>query len=48
MSKARSDNPIFVAIDTPDLDRALALAHAAGPYVGGLEGRAGVHHGAGA
>jgi orotidine-5'-phosphate decarboxylase len=37
MSKARFDNPIFVAIDTPDLDRALALAHAAGPYVGGLK-----------
>src|SRR5436853_26643 len=38
MSKARFDNPIFIAIDIPDLDRALALAHAAGPHVGGLDG----------
>jgi len=37
MSKARFDNPIFVAIDTPDLDRALALARAVGPYAGGLK-----------
>ena len=37
MSKARFDNPIFVAIDTPDLDRAVALAHAVGPHVGGLK-----------
>jgi len=37
MSKARLDNPIFVAIDTPDLDRALALARAVGPHVGGLK-----------
>lgn len=37
MSKARFDNPIFVAIDTPDLDRALALARAVGPHVGGLK-----------
>lgn len=37
MSKARFDNPIFVAIDTPDLDRALALARAVGPHAGGLK-----------
>jgi len=37
MSKARFENPIFVAIDTPDLDRALALARAVGPHVGGLK-----------
>jgi len=37
MSKARFENPIFVAIDTPDLDRALALARAVGPDVGGLK-----------
>src|SRR3569832_230209 len=37
MSKALFDNPIFVAIDTPDLDRALALARAVGPHVGGLK-----------
>jgi len=37
MSKARFDNPIFVAIDTSDLDRALALARAVGPHVGGLK-----------
>jgi orotidine-5'-phosphate decarboxylase len=37
MSKTRFDNPIFVAIDTPDLDRALALARAVGPYAGGLK-----------
>ncbi len=37
MSKTRFDNPIFVAIDTPDLDRALALARAVGPHVGGLK-----------
>src|SRR6202012_1478604 len=37
MSKLRFSNPIFVAIDTPDLDKALAIAHAAGPHVGGLK-----------
>ena len=37
MSKLRFENPIFVAIDTPDLDRALALARAVGPHVGGLK-----------
>ena len=35
MSPAR--NPIFVAIDTPDLDRALALSHSVAPHVGGLK-----------
>lgn len=30
-------NPVFVALDTPDLDAALALAHALKPYVGGLK-----------
>src|SRR5882762_11488540 len=37
MSTARFPNPIFVAIDTPDMDRALALAKAAGPHAGGLK-----------
>jgi len=37
MSPSRFSNPIFVAIDTPDLDRALALADAVGPHVGGLK-----------
>jgi orotidine-5'-phosphate decarboxylase len=38
MSPARFfENPIFVAIDTPDLDRAMAIARAAGPHVGGLK-----------
>jgi len=44
-------NPIFVALDTPDMDRALALAKAVAPLAGGLKlgleffchnGRAGV------
>lgn len=30
-------NPIFVAIDTPDLPRALSLADAVQPWVGGLK-----------
>src|ERR1700761_1451762 len=37
MPDERFHNPIFVAIDTPDLDRALALAEAVGPHVGGLK-----------
>jgi orotidine-5'-phosphate decarboxylase len=37
MSPARFANPIFVAIDTPDLGRALALARAVKPHVGGLK-----------
>ncbi len=32
-----SPNPIYVALDTPDLDAALALAAAAAPHVGGLK-----------
>ncbi len=34
---ARFQNPVFVAIDTPDLKRALDLAKAVRPYVGGLK-----------
>jgi len=30
-------NPVFVALDTPDLNQALALAAAVKPYVGGLK-----------
>lgn len=30
-------NPIFVAVDTPDLPRARQVAEAAGPHVGGLK-----------
>jgi orotidine-5'-phosphate decarboxylase len=30
-------NPVFVALDTPDLKRALAIASAVKPYVGGLK-----------
>jgi len=30
-------NPVYVAIDTPDLDRATALAADVAPYVGGLK-----------
>ena len=30
-------NPIFVALDTPDLSRALAVASAVKPHVGGLK-----------
>jgi orotidine-5'-phosphate decarboxylase len=37
MTSARFQNPIFVAIDTPDLRRALDLAKAVGPFVGGLK-----------
>ncbi len=33
----RFSNPVFVALDTPDLDRAVALATAVKPYVGGLK-----------
>ena len=33
----RFSNPIFVALDTPDLPRALSLAAAVKPYVGGLK-----------
>jgi orotidine-5'-phosphate decarboxylase len=37
MNAARFQNPVFVAIDTPDLDRALTLARALKPHVGGLK-----------
>ncbi len=37
MSVSQFDNPIFVALDTPDLERALALAEAVKPHVGGLK-----------
>ncbi|HWD48913.1 MAG TPA: orotidine-5'-phosphate decarboxylase [Rhizomicrobium sp.] len=37
MSTPRFSNPIFVALDTPDLDKALAIARAAGPHAGGLK-----------
>lgn len=30
-------NPVFVALDTPDLAKALAIANAVKPYVGGLK-----------
>jgi orotidine-5'-phosphate decarboxylase len=30
-------NPVFVALDTPDLDNALSLARSVKPYVGGLK-----------
>ena len=33
----RFNNPVFVALDTPDLQRALAIAEAVKPYVGGLK-----------
>ena len=32
-----ADNPIFVALDTPSLDAATALAAHVAPYVGGLK-----------
>jgi orotidine-5'-phosphate decarboxylase len=37
MAPSRFPNPVFVAIDTPDLGRALALAKAVKPHVGGLK-----------
>ena len=37
MAPPRFPNPVFVAIDTPDLGRALALAKAVKPHVGGLK-----------
>jgi orotidine-5'-phosphate decarboxylase len=33
----RFRNPIFVALDTPDLDHAVAIAAAVTPYVGGVK-----------
>jgi orotidine-5'-phosphate decarboxylase len=37
MSVARFQNPVFVALDTPDLNRAVTVAQAVRPYVGGLK-----------
>lgn len=37
MSIPRFANPVFVALDTPDLGRALELAMAVRPHVGGLK-----------
>lgn len=37
MSVARFANPVFVALDTPDVSRALAIARAVKPHVGGLK-----------
>lgn len=37
MVRPRFSNPIFVAVDTPDLDRALTLARAVAPHAGGLK-----------
>jgi orotidine-5'-phosphate decarboxylase len=37
MTQTRFPNPVFVALDTPDLGRALTLAKSAGPHVGGLK-----------
>ncbi|HEY8696954.1 MAG TPA: orotidine-5'-phosphate decarboxylase [Rhizomicrobium sp.] len=37
MMVRRSENPIFAALDTPDLSRALELAKAIRPHVGGLK-----------
>lgn len=37
MTPSRFSNPIFAALDTPDLSRALALARSVRPHVGGLK-----------
>ncbi len=37
MTAKRFRNPVFVALDTPDLDRALQWAQAVRPHVGGLK-----------
>jgi orotidine-5'-phosphate decarboxylase len=37
MNGERSANPIFVALDTPDLERALILTKAVKPYIGGVK-----------
>jgi orotidine-5'-phosphate decarboxylase len=37
LTSARFPNPVFVALDTPDLARALAIADAVKPFVGGLK-----------
>lgn len=37
MSPARFGNPVYVAIDTPDMERALSLVRMVSPYAGGLK-----------
>ena len=37
MSNSRFENPIYVALDTQDLSRALGLARDVGPHVGGFK-----------
>jgi orotidine-5'-phosphate decarboxylase len=37
MTAPRFSNPVFVALDTPDLGEAVAVAKAVGPFVGGLK-----------
>jgi len=37
MRSPRFQNPVFVALDTPDLPRALTIARAVKPHVGGLK-----------
>ncbi|MGH9594290.1 MAG: orotidine 5'-phosphate decarboxylase / HUMPS family protein, partial [Bryobacteraceae bacterium] len=37
MNQPRFANPVFVALDTPDVEHALALARKVRPYVGGLK-----------
>src|SRR5579863_8245327 len=37
MNAPRFSNPVFVALDTPDLGEAVAVAKAVGPFVGGLK-----------
>jgi len=37
MSQSRFSNPVFVALDTPDVEKALAIARSVRPYVGGLK-----------
>ncbi|MGH6870488.1 MAG: orotidine-5'-phosphate decarboxylase [Rhizomicrobium sp.] len=37
MAKPRFANPVFVALDTPDLAKALSIARSVRPHVGGLK-----------
>jgi orotidine-5'-phosphate decarboxylase len=37
MTATRFRNPVFVALDTPDLERAVAIAEAVKPHVGGFK-----------
>jgi orotidine-5'-phosphate decarboxylase len=37
MTQTRFSNPVFVALDTPEISKALAIATAVRPYVGGLK-----------